>query len=322
MNSDIPASLHSLSHFLTIHDTETEALKGLIDFAIARKEQFRRGELRPALERKVLAMIFQKASLRTRLSFETAMVQLGGHAINLDDHQVGISRREDTRDVARVIASMCDGISARVFGHQIVVELSVFSGVPVINALSDWDHPCQALADMMTLREHFGRLEGLKLAYIGDANNVARSLLSACSKLGVSVAFASPRGYHLPEAQVQVAGADARKSGATLSLTDQPAEAAADADAIYTDVWTSMGQEAEREEREKAFAGFQVSAELLEKARPTAVVLHCLPAHRGHEITDDMVDGPQSLIFQQAENRLHSTRALLEVLLGRPRGGR
>ncbi|MEP0842577.1 MAG: ornithine carbamoyltransferase [Phycisphaerae bacterium] len=319
MSPEIPPALASLKHFLSIADTPAEALGALIDLAIRRKEQFRRGELAPVLAGKTLAMVFQKSSLRTRLSFEVAMNQLGGHAINLDDHQVGLAKREDARDVARVIASMCDGICARVFGHQLLVELSMFSAVPVINALSDWAHPCQAVADLMTLQEHFGRLAGLKLAYVGDANNVARSLLHACAKLGVHTAFAAPAGYQLAEGLVQAAWPAAQRSGATVKLTASPEEAVADADAVYTDVWTSMGQETESASRAKAFAGYQINAELLAKARHTAVVMHCLPAHRNLEITDEVVDGPQSVIFQQAENRLHSTRALLEALLGQGR---
>lgn len=319
MTSDLPPVLDELKHFLSIRDVEAEALAALIELSIRRKAEFREGRLKPALAGRTLAMIFQKSSLRTRLSFEAAMTQLGGHAINLDDHQVGMAKREDVRDMARVIASICDGICARVFGHQLVVELSMHSTVPVINALSDWAHPCQALADLMTLQEQFGKLAGLKVAYVGDANNVARSLLNACTKLGASISVASPKGYELQAGVVESAWPVARKSGATIQLTDQPAAAVDGADVVYTDVWTSMGQEAEQAEREQAFAGFQVNAELMKAAKDTAVVLHCLPAHRNLEITDEVLDGPQSLVFQQAENRLHTTRALLEVLLGRGR---
>lgn len=319
MSNDVPPVLASMRHFLAIRDIDAETLKALVDFAIRRKGEFRRGQLRPVLQGKTLAMIFQKSSLRTMLSFETAMVHLGGHAINLEDHQVGLGKREDARDVARVISSMCDGIAARVFGHQLVVELSMHSSVPVINALSDWAHPCQAVADIMTLQERFGRLAGLKLAYVGDANNVARSLLNACTRLGISIAFASPAGYGMEDGLVQAAWTQAGKSGATIELTEEPAQAVAGADAVYTDVWTSMGQEAEAAARDKIFTGYQVDATLLKRAKPTAVVMHCLPAHRNKEITDEMLDGPQSVIFQQAENRLHSARALLEILLDRPR---
>jgi len=319
MNSMIPEPLQSLQHFLAIRSIDGDVLKTLIDFAIQRKGEFRRGEWEPRSRGKVLAMIFQKSSLRTRLGFETAMVQLGGHAINLEDHQIGVSQREDVRDIARVISSMCDCIMARVYAHQLVVELASVSKVPVINGLSDWAHPCQAIADLMTIQEHFGTLAGLKVAYIGDGNNVARSLLNACVKTGISCAIAAPEGYALETAVIESAWICAKETGATIETTTQPVEAVKQADVVYTDVWTSMGQEAEQEKREKAFAGFQVNESLLQHAKRTVVVMHCLPAHRGVEIANGVVDGPQSVIFKQAENRLHSQRALLEILLSRPR---
>ncbi|MHC4442481.1 MAG: ornithine carbamoyltransferase [Planctomycetota bacterium] len=317
MSSPIPEPLKSMEHFLSIHIMEPEVLKTLIDFCMLRKTEFKQGRLKPVLQGKVLAMIFQKSSLRTRLGFETAMIQLGGHAVNLEDHQVGIGKREDVRDMARVISSMCDGIMARVFAHQLVVELANNSTVPVINGLSDWSHPCQALADVMTMKEHFGELKGLKLAYIGDGNNVARSLLNACAKLGISFTIAAPQEYQLDNGTVESSKTVANKSGSDIMVTTQPTEAIVDADVVYTDVWTSMGQENEQQKREKAFAGYQVNAQLIEQAKPQTVVMHCLPAYRNYEITDDMVDGPQSIIFQQAENRMHSQRVLLEILLGR-----
>jgi len=317
MSSPIPDTLASLHHFLAISDIKADALKALVDFSIQRKAELLRGELSPCSRGKVLAMIFQKSSLRTRLGFETAMVQLGGHAINLEDHQIGVVTREDVRDVARVISSMCHCIMARVYAHQLVVQLAEASSVPVINGLSDWAHPCQALADLMTIQEHFGRLAGLRVAYIGDANNVARSLLMACAKTGISFAAASPPGYQLDNGMIEGARVCAKGTGASIKVTDKPAEAVADADVVYTDVWTSMGQEQQRAEREAAFAGFQVNAELVRRAKPTAVVMHCLPAHRGVEITSEVMDGPQAIIFQQAANRLHTQRALLEVLLSR-----
>lgn len=320
MNTEIPAPLTSIEHFLSIRDLAPETLSALIDFAIERKGAFQRGELGPSFQGKILAMVFQKSSLRTRLGFEAAMAQLGGHAINLEDHQIGLSKREAACDVARVISAMADVIMARVFAHQAVIELAAHATVPVINGLSDWSHPCQAIADMMTLKEHFNQLQGLQFAYIGDGNNVARSLCNACSKLGLSFRVASPPGYRLDAGLLELARSTAARTGTRTLVTDQPAEAVAGADVVYTDVWTSMGQEQEAAEREKAFAGFQVNTELLRHARPTAVVMHCLPAHRNLEITDDVIDGPQSLVFRQAENRLHSQRALLEILLRRPRG--
>lgn len=317
MSTDIPESLQSLKHFLSIQDLSAEALQGLIDFSIRRKSQFKRGELKPVLERKVLAMLFQKSSLRTRLGFETAMIQLGGYAVCLEDHQIGVAKREEPKDIARVMSGMCDGIMARVKAHQVLVELAARSTVPVINGLSDWSHPCQALADVMTLQEHFGSVAGRKLAFIGDGNNVARSLLSASVKLGMIFAIAAPKKYQLDDGVIQSAHDKAGRSGATIILTEKPEEAAADADVLYTDVWTSMGQESERTAREADFSGYQINAALVKKAKPKAVIMHCLPAYRGLEITDEVMDSSQSVVFQQAENRLHSQRALLEVLLGR-----
>jgi ornithine carbamoyltransferase len=317
MSKGIPDSLRRLEHFLSIRDLEPETLQALIDFSIQRKAAFKSGKLKPMLQGKVLAMIFQKSSLRTRIAFEAAMAQLGGHAVNLEDHQVGIGQREDVRDVARVICSMCNGITARVMRHQLVIELAAHSSVPVINALSDWSHPCQAVADFMTIKEHFaGDLRERKLAYIGDGNNVARSLLNACAKLGMAFSIAAPSGYELDDGFLESARTWEGSKGGPIVTTQDPAEAATDADVLYTDVWTSMGQEAEQAERLKAFAGYQINADLMRHARPTAVVMHCLPAHRGEEITEEVMEGPQSVVFQQAENRLHSQRALLEILLG------
>lgn len=316
-NSPVPEVLRSLKHFLAIRDVTPEVLRALVDFSIRRKFEFQSGQFKPMLAGKTLAMVFQKASLRTRLGFEVAMVQLGGHAVNLEDHQVGLTKREASCDVARVIASMCNGIMARVYSHQLIVELAAASKVPVINGLSDWGHPCQALADVMTIQEHFGKLEGLKVAYVGDANNVARSLLNACAKLGMSFAIASPEGYEMGSALVEYSSGLVRGTGAEIVVTRDPREAVKNADVIYTDVWTSMGQEAERQAREKIFTPYQLNAALMKKAKPGAVAMHCLPAYRNLEITDDVIDGPQSVIFQQAENRLHSQRALLEILMDR-----
>lgn len=317
MPSDIPDILKTMRHFLSMRDYTAPVIQTLIDFSIQRKQLFKGGRLKPALQGKILAMLFQKSSLRTRLGFEAAMLQLGGHAINLEDHQVGLANREDVKDIARVISCMCDGLMARVYAHQALIELASVSEVPVINGLSDWSHPCQALADMMTIREHFGEWKGLKLAFVGDGNNVARSLCNASTLLGISFAIASPAGYALDAGVLEHARSVADQTKAIVQVTDQPAEAAADADIVYTDVWTSMGQETEQADREKAFAGFQINAELMKRARSHAVIMHCLPAHRQQEITHDVLDGPQSLVFRQAENRLHSQRALLEVLLGK-----
>jgi ornithine carbamoyltransferase len=315
MSNDIPANLRALRNFLAISDLKAETLCSLLDLCLKRKDEFRHGRLRPALQNKVLAMIFQKPSLRTRLGFEAAMVQLGGHAINLEEHQIGIGQRENVGDITRVLASMCDGIMARVFAHQLIVELAAHSSKPVINGLSDWSHPCQALADLMTIRERFGQIAGRKLAYIGDGNNVARSLLHACVRNGLHFAIAAPQGYAMDVGTIEAGLTEADRQGVTILQTEDPHEAAEHADVVYTDVWTSMGQEAESATREQAFARFQVNAALMERARPTAIVMHCLPAHRNVEITDEVLDGPQSIVFEQAENRLHSQRTLLEVVM-------
>ncbi len=309
----IPPELRGLRHFLAISDVEPVVLKRLLTFAIERKKTFRQGRLRPALKGKTLGMIFQKASLRTRLSFEVAMWQLGGYAINMEDHQVGMGRREAVEDVARVVSSMCDGIMARVFAHSYIESLAKFSRVPVINGLSDESHPCQAGADLMTLIEHFGEIAGRRLAFVGDGFNVAKSLAWSCAKLGMPFVQAAPKRYQLPKAfldAIRRAVPDAQ-----LAVTTDPRDAVRGADVVVTDTWTSMGQEAEKQQRLKDFAGYQVNAKLLKAAGPEAVVLHCLPAYRNVEITDEVMDGPQSLIFQEAENRLHFQRALLEVIL-------
>lgn len=314
----IPDELKSLDHFLSIRDHGPEVMRALVDFAIRRKADFLSGRLQPTFQGKVLALIFQKSSLRTRVAFETAMAQLGGSSIYLEDNQVGLGTREDVSDVARVISSMCNAIAARVFGHHLLVEMVRYSRVPVINALSDWAHPCQAVSDIMTIQEHFGGdLRQRKLAYIGDGNNVARSLLNACGKIGMPFAIASPPGYQLDPGIIESTRSWQGQIGTPVVVTDDPRKAVENADVVYTDVWTSMGQEQERLEREKAFAGYQVNADLVKLAKPTAIIMHCLPAKRTKEIAPELIDCPQSAIFRQAENRLHSQRALLEILLSR-----
>jgi len=240
------------------------------------------------------------------------MADLGGHAIYLKPEDIGIiGQREPAKDMARVLSRYVDGLMARTFAHETIVELARYASVPVVNALSDWSHPCQAMADMLTIQEHGGRLEGLKLAYIGDGNNVARSLALACGKLGLAFVIASPPGYELDEASLTAANNDA---GSARQMTD-PAEAVVEADIIYTDTWVSMGQEEEKQQRIRDFQGYQVNAELLAKAPARAKVMHCLPAYRGMEITDDVAESDRSIIFDQAENRLHFQRALLKELM-------
>ncbi len=313
MSARIPPELRGIRHFLAIADVDAAVLRRLLAYAIERKKAFAAGERPPLLAGKSLAMVFQKPSLRTRLSFELAMLQLGGHAINLEDHQVGLGRREAVEDVARVIASMCDGIMARVFEHSFIEAMARHAKVPVINGLSDEAHPCQAGADAMTLLEHFGDVAGRRLVFVGDGFNVAKSLAWTCAKLGMAFTLAAPEAYRFPEKFVE--GIRRAVPGARIDQTDDPRAAVRGADVVVTDTWTSMGQEKEREQRMRDFQGYQVNAELMRIAGPTAVVLHCLPAYRNVEITDEVMDGPQSLIFQEAENRLHFQRALLEVML-------
>ena len=297
-----------IKDFIDLSDFTSKQLAGLLDRSLADKAAFRKGKLPASLQRKTLAMVFEKPSLRTRASFETAMTQLGGHAMCLTNADIGIGKREPIKDIARVLGRMCDGIMARTFGHKMVEELAEFSGVPVINALTDYSHPCQAMADVMTVQEHFGSLAGRKIAFIGDGNNVARSLAVACSKLGMRFALACPKGYELEKEFVESLADVVTISGDTKA-------AAAGADVIYTDTWISMGQEEEKAKRIRDFEGFQVNAELLSAAPKHAIVLHCLPAYRGYEITDEAFELHAASILAESENRLHFQRTLLHVLL-------
>ena len=297
-----------IKDFIDLSDFTSKQLAGLLDRSLADKAAFRKGKLPASLQRKTLAMVFEKPSLRTRASFETAMTQLGGHAMCLTNADIGIGKREPIKDIARVLGRMCDGIMARTFGHKMVEELADFCGVPVINALTDYSHPCQAMADVMTVQEHFGSLAGRKIAFIGDGNNVARSLAVACSKLGMRFALACPKGYELEKEFVQPLADVVTISGDTKAV-------AAGADVIYTDTWISMGQEEEKAKRIRDFEGFQVNAELLSAAPKHAIVLHCLPAYRGYEITDEAFELHAASILAESENRLHFQRTLLHVLL-------
>lgn len=298
--------------FLSTNDLSPEDAHYLIAEAVRLKRELRDNPARQrlALEGQTLAMVFEKPSLRTRVSFDVGMYQLGGHAIYLSPLEIGLGQRESVGDIARVLARMCNGIMARVGNHATVVELAHYGEVPVINGLSDLEHPCQALADLLTLHEHKG-LAGRKVAYIGDGNNVCHSLMLLCSKLGVCFAAATPEGYApLPEL-VQAASA-----AGEVEIVRDPQAAVQDADAVYTDVWTSMGQEAETAKRNAVFPPYQVNAALMRYAKPDALVMHDLPAHRGEEITEEVMDSPQSVIFDQAENRLHAQKAVLVWLLG------
>jgi ornithine carbamoyltransferase len=304
-----------MEHFLSLADLSSAELWDLLKLAKALKGEWREGGNRPLLKGKALGMIFQKPSLRTRVSFDMAMLHLGGHALYLSPNEIQLGQRESTADVARVLSRYVDGIMARVFAHRDVVELAQHSRVPVINGLSDYSHPCQGLADLFTIYEARGELKGLTLAFIGDGNNVANSLLFGGAILGMNVTVASPRSYEPRADVVERARALAAETGSRISIVNDPVESARDADVLYTDVWASMGQEAEKAERAKVFPPYQLNARLLSLAARDAIVMHCLPAHRGEEITDEVVDGPQSVVFDQAENRMHAQKAILVRLL-------
>ncbi|MBE0415826.1 MAG: ornithine carbamoyltransferase, partial [Dehalococcoidia bacterium] len=289
---------------ISIADLTSEDIQNLIKSAIELKQAGRR----PLLEGKTLALIFEKPSLRTRVSFDVGMKQLGGHALMLSQAEVGLGQREPISDVARVLSRYVDGIVARTFAHKSVALLAEFATVPVINGLSDEEHPCQVLSDLLTIYEKKGGLEGLTVSYIGDANNVANSLLLACALMGIDFRIASPKGYGPKEKLLETV----RK----VLVTNDPREAIEGADVVYTDVWTSMGQEAEAERRRAAFSGYQVDAKLLSLAKKDAIFMHPLPAHHGEEVAEGILDAPQSVVFDQAENRLHMQKAILVRLMG------
>ncbi|MFQ5407924.1 MAG: ornithine carbamoyltransferase [Anaerolineales bacterium] len=307
-----------MRHYLAVDQLSHAELHDLLALAKQLKQELRNGGNKPVLKGRVLAMVFQKPSLRTRVSFDVGTRQLGGDAIYLSPQEIGLGQRESVADVARVLSGYAQGIMARVFDHAHVEELARYATVPVINGLSDYNHPCQALADIFTIYERRDQLEGLTLAYFGDGNNVATSLLYACAILGINFRIAAPPGYELDMA-VSARGRElAQASGSAVLETHDPAVAAADADILYTDVWTSMGQEANATARLNVFPPYQINSDLLSRAKPDALVMHCLPAHRGEEITDEVVDGPNSVVFQQAENRMHAQKALLVRLLANP----
>ncbi|MBM3314853.1 ornithine carbamoyltransferase [candidate division WOR-3 bacterium] len=300
-----------------ITDLDRSELLGLLDEARRLKAEVRQKRRLAVAEGAMAALVFEKPSLRTRVTFEVAMRQLGGSALYLGPADIGLGVRETVPDVARNLSRWVDCIVARVFEHEKVTQLAESASVPVVNALSDLEHPCQILADLLTILDQRGRLEGATVCWTGDGNNVCNSLMLGCGLAGVHLRVATPKGFEPPRRVTDRAQDLARGSGSELKLTHDPAEAAKDADYLYTDVWASMGQESEAEQRRKIFRPFQLNKELVSKAKPAAQVLHCLPAHRGDEITADVLDGPQSIVLDQAENRLHAQRALLARLLAR-----
>jgi ornithine carbamoyltransferase len=304
-----------MKDFLAIADYSPRELQDLLDSAVSLKKEWMDKGNSPILKNKVLAMIFQKPSLRTRVSFDMAMRHLGGDALYLSPAEIGLGKRESIADVARVVSGYVDAVMARVFDHQHVIELAKWSDIPVINGLSDYNHPCQAAADALTIQENFGTLQGINVTYVGDGNNVAVSLMHICAKLGANFTIAHPEGYGINPDAVALGESFAAASGSAIRLLQDPVEAVDRAQVIYTDTWVSMGQAEEAARRKSVFPPYQVNEDLLKKAGKDAIVMHCLPAHRGEEITDEVADGPKSRLFPQAQNRLHAQKAILAKIL-------
>jgi ornithine carbamoyltransferase len=308
-------------HLVSLRDYARADILEIFD--LARRMKAEPAAFRDALRGRTLAMIFQKPSTRTRVSFEAGMYQLGGHALNLGAADIQLRRGETVADTARVLSRYVDGIMARVFSHEDLIEMSRYATIPVINGLSDFSHPVQALADFLTLLERRGRLDGAKVAYVGDGNNVCHSLMLAAVRLGVSISVATPAGYEPNPLIAKSTAREAQKAGTPVpSVLRDPMEAVKGADVVYTDVWTSMGQETEAAARVKAFQGYMVTEAMMAAAGPGAVFMHCLPAHRGEEVSAEVMDGPRSIVFDQAENRLHVQKAVLLLLMGGPVDGK
>jgi ornithine carbamoyltransferase len=303
-----------MKHFLAVSDLSSGEVQELIDMAMKLKEEYFKKGNPPYFKGKVLGMIFQKPSLRTRVSFDMAMRHCGGDALYLSPNEIGLGKRESIADIARVLSGYVHALMARTFDHNHVLELAKWSEIPVINGLSDYNHPCQAIGDALTIQEKFGKAKGLNVAYVGDANNVAVSLLHVCAKLGWNFTVANPEGYDLNRTAVGIAKDISEETGVKMNFLRDPHEAVKGAQVIYTDTWTSMGQEEEAAKREKVFPPYQVNAALVGEADKDAIVMHCLPTHRNHELTDEVADGPQSVIFPQAHNRLHAQKAILAKL--------
>ena len=299
----------------SLYDLTGEEIEQILKTSELLKLQLLRGQEHPLLKGKTLAMIFEKASTRTRVSFEVGMWQLGGYALYLSASDLQLGRGETIGDTAQVLSRYVDGIMARVFAHQTILDLVTYSRVPVINGLSDYSHPCQGLADLFTVYEKKSRLSGLTLAYIGDGNNVAHSLIYGCSKMGMNIILGCPKGYEPDIEVVKKAKVDAKKNGCEIKVTHDPREAAKGADIIYTDVWASMGKEKEHEERVNVFKPYQINAELVKLAKEDYIFMHCLPAHRGEEVTDGVADSRNSVILDQAENRMHTQKALMALIM-------
>ncbi len=303
-------------HLLTLHDWSTEEILDTLDLADKLKYEQKNGIEHHLLKGKTLGMIFTKSSTRTRVSFEVGMYQLGGSALFLSSNDIQLGRGETIYDTANVLSRFLDGIMIRTYAQKDVEDLARFGQIPIINGLTDLVHPCQILADFQTIREHKGKLSGLKLAYIGDGNNMAHSLMYGGAKVGMEIAIATPKQYECDPEVVKNALSDAEKTGTKITLTNDPVEAIKDADVVYADTWVSMGQEAEKAEKLKVFGPYQIDKKLFAHAKSDAIFLHCLPAYRGYEVTEDVIDGPNSVIFDEAENRLHAQKAVMVKLMG------
>ncbi len=302
-------------HFTSVMDLSLEELEEVWYWAKELKAELAAGKRRTDLDGKTLAMLFEKPSLRTRVSFEVALTQLGGHAIHLSQQDVGLGKREAIKDFARVLSRYADAIMIRTFSHENVVALAKWSTVPVINGLSDYLHPCQAMGDLLTVVEKLGRLAGVKLTFVGDGNNVARSLATLALKTGVDFALVGPAQFHFDKEFLESIDWLSQAHAGSITMTDNAAAAVTNADVVYTDIWASMGQEAEAKERRQTFLPYQVNRQLMESAKPEALVMHCLPAHRGEEITDEVIDSSRAIVYDQAENRLHAEKGILKFLL-------
>jgi ornithine carbamoyltransferase len=305
-----------MKHFIDLNDVTPQEIEEILKLSEKLKNDNKNGVQHHILKGKTLGMIFSKSSTRTRVSFEVGMYQLGGFSMFLSSNDIQLGRGETIYDTAQVLSRYIDGIMIRTFKHDDVVDLAKYGTIPVINGLTDLMHPCQILADLFTVYEEKGRLEGLKLAYVGDGNNVANSLLQGCAKTGVDIFVATPTDYRCDETITEQAKDAAKKSGSKVVITSDPEEAVANADVVYTDTWVSMGQEAEKEMRIKLFGAYQVNKKLFSQAKPDAIFLHCLPAYRGFEVTEEIIDGPNSRIFEEAENRLHVQKAIMATLMG------
>jgi len=305
-----------MKHFLAVSDLSSGDVQELLDVAIKLKEEYFKKGNPPLFKGKVLGMIFQKPSLRTRVSFDMAMRHCGGDALYLSPNEIGLGKRESIADISRVLSGYVHALMARTFDHAHVLELAKWSDIPVVNGLSDYNHPCQAMADALTIQEKFGKANGLNVTYIGDGNNVAVSLMHVCVKLGWNFTIANPEDYDITQDAVEIATEIAKETGSQLKFLRDPHEAVKGASVIYTDTWTSMGQEEETANREKVFPPYQVNAQLVGEADKDVIVMHCLPAHRNYELTDEVADGPNSVIFPQAHNRLHAQKAILARLFG------